>query len=343
MTRHIVIGDIHGCYAELVDLLALVGPTSDDIIISVGDLVDRGPDPARVVDFFRTTPNTVVLTGNHERKHVRGVFSYAQEITRVQLGARYADDVAWMATLPYSLELPEAIIVHAALMPGVPLAEQKEELLCGSTSGEQDLEHALGARWWHEVYAGPKPVVFGHHVVDEPLVRPGLVYGIDTGACHGKRLTALVLPDFTLHSVPAREDHWARIKRTYQADVLAAKPWVEMPWPELDEQLARFSRAGDARAHAYVAALRDWRDALERRLVEIHEAAMREADRMTAADDRTRLAKVHGAAALLFQHFRGRLDLEAVRKNAQTPHKLAQLAAALGLSPLPVPAPSPRD
>lgn len=75
MKSHIVIGDIHGCFDELQELLAKVAATSSDVIVSVGDLVDRGPEPGRVVEFFRTTPNTVVLMGNHERKHVRGVFS----------------------------------------------------------------------------------------------------------------------------------------------------------------------------------------------------------------------------------------------------------------------------
>src|ERR1700755_2901512 len=111
--RQIVVGDIHGCHRELVELCDRLALTAEDQLISVGDLVDRGPEPAAVVQLFRARPNSVAITGNHERKHVRGVFSYAQEITKLQLGAAYAESVRWMAELPYYLELADAIVVHA--------------------------------------------------------------------------------------------------------------------------------------------------------------------------------------------------------------------------------------
>ena len=46
--RHILIGDIHGCYEELRDLLDLVAPAADDRTIAIGDIVDRGPDRGRI-------------------------------------------------------------------------------------------------------------------------------------------------------------------------------------------------------------------------------------------------------------------------------------------------------
>lgn len=81
--RTLIVGDIHGCYRELLELFDNAALGADDIVVSVGDLVDRGPDPAAVVRWFRAREHAVVLMGNHERKHVRQVFSYSQEITRV--------------------------------------------------------------------------------------------------------------------------------------------------------------------------------------------------------------------------------------------------------------------
>jgi serine/threonine protein phosphatase 1 len=336
--RQIVIGDIHGCHRELVELCDKLAVTVDDELISVGDLVDRGPEPAEVVQLFRERPNSAVITGNHERKHVRGVFSYAQEITKLQLGAAYAEIVSWMAGLPYYLELPEAIVVHAALEPGVPLTEQRQEILCGSTSGESELESKLGAgRWWHEQYDEAKPVIFGHHVVDHPLVRPGKVYGIDTGACFGSALTALVLPAFELVSVPAREDHWARAKRAWQADVLATRRWAEMTWTDLDEQLARFDKLDEPRTRAYVEFLRAWRAALDERVAATLDAVIQLAARSTPET-----AKLHPLGPLLFQALRGRLDRAAFDKQCQTAHKLATIAEPLGFAPLEPPSPPPR-
>jgi serine/threonine protein phosphatase 1 len=149
MSRHIIIGDIHGCFTELLELLERVHCTDDDIVVSVGDLVDRGPDSPRVLAWFRervARGRAIVLMGNHERKHVREVFSYSQEITRLQFGEGYEDAVAWMRGLPYSYETDDFIVVHAAMMPDVPLAEQREDVLAGTTSGERALE-ARSDRW----------------------------------------------------------------------------------------------------------------------------------------------------------------------------------------------------
>ncbi len=340
MRRHIIIGDIHGCLEELERLLAVVGAAPEDVVVSVGDLVDRGPESPAVVQFFRERPNTLVIAGNHERKHIRGIFSYAQEITRLQFGGAYDEAVAWMRTLPYALELDDAIVVHAGLVPDLPLERQQPEILCGSTSGEKELEALMAGVYWHERWTGPKPVVFGHHVVDEPLVRPGLVYGIDTGACHGGRLTALTVPDFRLHSVPAREDHWARMKRAWQADVLASKPWATMSWQELDEQLARFHSVDEPRSRAYIDALLAWRDQVDTRLDEVLASVKLEAARLEAEggeQGRAALAKAHPLSPLLFQSFRGRLDRAALRRQVYGPRRLDEICVALGLDGAPLP------
>jgi serine/threonine protein phosphatase 1 len=342
--RQFVIGDIHGCFEELKRLIASAAITPDDVLVSVGDLIDRGPESPAVVRFLRDRPNTHVVAGNHERKHIRGIFSYAQEITRLQFAADYDEAVEWMRTLPYYLELDDAIVVHAALLPGRALAEQPEEILCGSTSGEKELAALLRGRYWHEDWVGPKPIVFGHHVVDQPLVRPGAIYGLDTGVCHGGHLTALELPSFRLHSVRAREDHWTHVKRAWQSDVLAAKPWPNMAWSEIDEQLARFSDAKEPRTRAYVDALHAWRRSLDERFAAVLVAIQHEAARLAVEaglDGREALARAHSLAKLLFQVFTGRLDLSSLRKQLHTPRRLDDVAVVLGFAPLVLPSPSP--
>lgn len=347
MRRYIVVGDIHGCFGELLELLESVGASDDDVIVSVGDLVDRGPESVEVLEFFRDQPNAVAVAGNHERKHVRGLFSYSQDITRLQFGDRYPQAVQWMASLPYYLELDHAIVVHAAVVPGVPLPEQKAHILCGTVSGEKELKSLLDGRSWHELWHGDKPVIFGHRVMEQPLIRPGLVYGIDTGACHGHALTAVTLPDLQLHAVRAREDHWTRVKRQWQADALAAKPWQQMPWPQLDDQLTRYRKVDEPRASAYVHSLGIWREALDAQLTDVFEAIQREAQRLTdevRPSERAALAKVHPLSRLLFQFFGDRLDAGALRRQVQSPQKLGELAAMVGLDPValpPPPAPHP--
>jgi serine/threonine protein phosphatase 1 len=232
--RTIVIGDIHGCYQELLQLLAKVQLTEADWLISLGDIVDRGPDSVKVYDFLKNRPNTIVLMGNHERKHIRQTLSYGQEIVKLQFGERYGEFLDWAQHLPYLYETDAAIFVHAAIENGIPIEKQREEVLCGCTAGEKYLEKQYGNTYWNQLYTGTKPVIFGHHVVgDHPLIVNQTVYGIDTGACHGGRLTALVLPTFELVQVQAPTNYWREEIVKWQLPVMAAKPWQSYKWAKI--------------------------------------------------------------------------------------------------------------
>src|SRR5262245_8483701 len=110
-TMLIVIGDIHGCFDELHELLDRIGPSSEDTIVSVGDLIDRGPQPVGVVRFFRDMPNARAVMGNHEDKHLRIASeglpaSRSQLICREQAGDAYAEIIDYAAGLPLYLDLP---------------------------------------------------------------------------------------------------------------------------------------------------------------------------------------------------------------------------------------------
>ncbi len=97
--RTFIIGDIHGCFDELMELTKKTGLTNDDLLISLGDIVDRGNKSKEVYEYFLNRPNSIVLMGNHERKHQNGILSYAQEIVKVQFGEDY-DGFLEMAQYP---------------------------------------------------------------------------------------------------------------------------------------------------------------------------------------------------------------------------------------------------
>jgi len=224
--RRLVIGDIHGCFAELQDLLEKAGVSTEDEIIAVGDIVDRGPETGKVLDWFRGQRNASSLMGNHERKHVRVMRgelrpALAQVIVRQQLGEQaYAAACRFMDSLPRFRELPEATLAHGFLEPGVQAAKQRETVLVGAMSGEQYLRKKYD-RPWYDLYAASKPIkplIVGHLVYKEngePLVVNDVVYCIDTGCCHGLRLTGVLLPEFRIISVPSRRDYWSEQRRQY--------------------------------------------------------------------------------------------------------------------------------
>ena len=221
--KTLLIGDIHGCYIEFQELLARVGIAESDAIIALGDIVDRGPETPQVLDFFRQQPDARSLMGNHERKHVRGAhgevkLAMSQIIARGQFGETYGEALAFMQTFPTYLELPEAILVHGYLEPGLPLDQQRVTVLCGTMSGDRHLKASYD-RPWYELYTGEKPVIVGHHDYlrnGQAFIYQERIFGLDTSCVHGKTLTGLVLPDFTIFSVPSRGDLWNVMRKQYR-------------------------------------------------------------------------------------------------------------------------------
>ena len=240
----LVIGDIHGCYQELQALLDKAGLASGDAIISIGDLVDRGPETPQVQEFFAKRVTARALMGNHESKHVRAArgelkLALSQQISRQQFGAAYPQALAWMAGLPLYIELPEAVLAHGYLEPGLALDQQDRSVLCGTMGGDRLLRERY-ALPWYEIYDGEKPAIVGHHNytgTDQPFIYQDKVFGLDTNCVNGKALTGLLLPAFRFIAVPSRGDLWTQVRRAYRAAQPARQPpRPAVPWSEQDER-----------------------------------------------------------------------------------------------------------
>jgi len=355
--RHIVIGDIHGCHAELLNLLDVVGPASDDQIVAIGDVVDRGPDSLKVLEFIRGTPNAMSIVGNHERKHIRSArgetpAALSQKIVRHQLGDDYAEWLAFMESFPRHLELPEAILVHGFMEPGVPLEEQKDTVVIGTLTGERYMaEHYQQP--WYDHYEGEKPVVVGHHSYlrsGEPVIREGRVYAIDTGCCHGGdgRLTALILPEFRIVSVPSRGDHWSAQRATYASLGDEGRSDLDLDWERLDGLAQSVGETSlpkkvQERAKRCAEFERECRRLVDEAVSVIGDlcaAYLRElenSDDWDACSEKKQAARYaqkvgeHTAAPLLFAARRGTLTRDSVRRHRKTPRQLLGLAQELGI------------
>lgn len=213
MNRTIVIGDLHGCFDEAVSLLDSLQVTSSDRIIFAGDLVDRGPKPRECVELAMR--HEAVL-GNHEEKHLQQrrspdeKLSESHRFTRERLNDEH---YAWFASLPLFIRLPEfnAAVVHAGVFPGVPLEQQKSNHLLHiqninppATKSYWPSKAPADTKFWTNFYTGPERIIFGHSVLDRPLITEWAI-GIDTGAVFGRGLTALVLPDWELKTLATRD------------------------------------------------------------------------------------------------------------------------------------------
>jgi serine/threonine protein phosphatase 1 len=244
----LVIGDIHGCYKELQDLLQKAGLSEDDLIVSIGDCVDRGPDTPAVLRFFNEQKSRRLIMGNHERKHDRASryevkLSRSQIISKMQFGDEYPKALKFMGSLPLYLDIPEALVVHGYYEAGLPVEQQLPSVLCGTMGGDKHLVE-LYSRPWYELYDGSKPILVGHQNysgTDQPFVYQDRVFGLDTDCVTGKSLTGLVLPSFRFVSVPSRANHWLQVRRLYTPPA-NSKPhpsWVEFPWEPSELQELR--------------------------------------------------------------------------------------------------------
>lgn len=198
MGRTVIVGDVHGCRSELMDLLDAVAFAEGDRLVMVGDLVVRGPEPAGTLDLLSRLGARSVR-GNHDDRIVRcrnGKASAgpAHLATMKQLSARH---YAQLEALPLWLDLPEhgVRVVHGGVVPGVPIERQAPRLVMNMRAIDdgKPVDHRKGTLWG-AVYRGPPHVIFGHNAVDGLQIHPDAT-GLDTGCVYGGRLTALVLPE----------------------------------------------------------------------------------------------------------------------------------------------------
>jgi hypothetical protein len=199
--RTVIVGDVHGCAGELDALLERTRfVAGKDRLVFVGDLVVRGPDSHGVLALVDRL-GARAARGNHEEKLLawwRRGKPLGPDHERV---AKTLSEDEWdlLEDLPTWIDLPEhgVRVVHAGVIPGVPIERAPEEaLLKVRTIDSQGRwsDDADGGALWGSRYTGPPHVVFGHNARPEPQLHPWAT-GIDTGCVYGGRLTALVLHD----------------------------------------------------------------------------------------------------------------------------------------------------
>lgn len=213
--RHIFIGDVHGCLDELTALLQTLQPAADDTLVFVGDLVAKGPDSQGVVALAREQ-GAFCVRGNHDEAvlRFRRAVTSGETLPKLKKGHMLAalsmkePDWSYLESLPFFLSFDRlgVLVVHAGLRPGIPVEEQTPDDLMNMRTirpdGSASSKLEDGERW-ARAWRGPQRVVFGHDAISG-LQREAFATGLDTGCVYGGQLTALVLPEDRLISVPAR-------------------------------------------------------------------------------------------------------------------------------------------
>lgn len=228
--RYIILGDIHGCLEELLELLDLIELKPDDIVVSLGDLLHKGPESAEVVKLLRQMePKTILIQGNHEEKHLRWHFHDAQHRKLMSHTDEYAaisdqltqEDVDFLLDSYYWYRLPgNNLCVHGGISPRwgdlhAPLLSKHLHISTPMSSKDRrDIQQVLRIRavdpdgkmlsmdkiapfdpHWSEDYDGRwGRVFFGHEpwLIDQPR-QFNHALGIDLGVAIGGHLCAYLL------------------------------------------------------------------------------------------------------------------------------------------------------
>jgi len=221
--RIYAIGDVHGRFDLLQQLMVRIAEHSASLklpsslnIIFLGDLIDRGPDSLKVLEYLfelqRQVKGVVVLQGNHEEIFLKAIdgdlrvfrswLSYggAQMLQSLGVAVPGRDDdleeclaemrraispalVTWIRRLPFSAQSGDYFFCHAGVRPGVQLKRQTREDLLWIRDDFLDDDSSFGA-----------VVVHGHTISPEVEMRHNRI-GIDTGAYLHGVLTGLFLED----------------------------------------------------------------------------------------------------------------------------------------------------
>jgi len=207
MAQTIVIGDIHGCYDELVALLELVQLKSDDRVVAVGDLIVKGNKNREVLDRFMGDSRFTSVIGNHDLallRHWRGENSplkKSQAETAKELESHSKAYCDYLTSLPFMIALGDFLVVHAGVRPGISLDNQSLEDLTELRTLGLDRTSRTGIPWF-QVYDSDKVVLFGHWPTAEPTRAPHAI-GLDTGCVYGNRLSGFIVETQEIVSVPA--------------------------------------------------------------------------------------------------------------------------------------------
>lgn len=224
--RIFAVGDVHGNLRELTILLNFVrrreGLSEDDLVVFVGDYIDRGPSSAGVVEYvtaFREAHSeTVCLQGNHEEMLLSflglggshgeyylknggsnclqsyGIDVLSQDRSEI-VRAIPEKHIDFFKTLEVGVVVGDYIFVHAGIRPGIPLEEQNEGDLRWIRQEFIRSPHHLG-----------KTVVFGHTSFGQIFVDLPYKLGIDTGIAYGNALSVVEVIAGDCYQIELGED-----------------------------------------------------------------------------------------------------------------------------------------
>ncbi len=266
--KFIVVGDIHGCFDEFIALLEKCNYRPGDYLISVGDLMDRGPKSRNVIEWFMAAENVFVTEGNHDNKARRywkgrrvkvnnGLDKTIEQCKDMDTAAI----AGWIESFPQIIQLPNingkpTYVVHAGVDGKYPIDRQPVEncLYARYFGGEGFLDKSGDI--WYTTLDGSYNVISGHMIHAHPTPTEygdiDYVFLLDGGAYQGGELRALVVEDGK-HRIEAVQSPCYTIE---EPEVAQGGPMFAVAARDelIDQGLLRCDDKGDLRIYNYTQA-----------------------------------------------------------------------------------------
>ena len=223
--KYFIVGDIHGCFNEFIKLL-IEAKTHN--VVSVGDLIDKGPKIRETLLFFMSNTNSYTCMGNHENKFLRYLIgnkvnteSLKETIEQTTSIDKYSLAL-FLMTMPKMIKEGNNYIFHGGINPFKDLEDQKsEDLMYGRHFNPEnsELEETKESKYWHEYINNNNPKVrstnrfFGHHYHSDIKVAHN-TYALDGHCVYGKELRACLMPSKKIITYKAKTQYKNPINST---------------------------------------------------------------------------------------------------------------------------------
>lgn len=210
MKKLIIYGDIHGCYNELTSLRNKINPQKNDIEVCVGDIITKGKDSIKTLDYL-IKHNIKAVLGNHEDKLLRYLkHQKSNKKNPINLDTDEqniidnltGEHIKYLKSLPLYLKFENITVVHG----GVQNHFNLEKL------SKREIQNVLRIRYldeegnfvvygkenknsvfWADIYDGNQGfIIYGHKRFKEVKINKFAI-GIDTGCVYGNKLSAIAI------------------------------------------------------------------------------------------------------------------------------------------------------
>ena len=203
--KRFVIGDIHGKIRQLISVLNLCDFTEDDLLISLGDLSDRGEDSWGVVEFLINVKNLILIKGNHDFHMRNWLYNGHETYNWLYNGGQKSIDsyelnnmknkdkhlAFYDSGVPYYI-MDNKCFVHGGLNLNFLIEEHSEESLCRDrTLSELQMESKeplKSKNGFDEIFIGHTPSIV--YNISTPIIKNGVI-NVDTGCGKGGLLTVM--------------------------------------------------------------------------------------------------------------------------------------------------------